>query len=151
MNLPLLLYIMFNPSSATAFKNDPTTTRCTGFAVDLKAGGFLIANLFAYCTPSPKLLKRCPSPIGPENDLWLPALRDLTQTHIAAWGVHGPFRGRDREVCRMFPTLFHLSLTKEGIPRHPLMLEKSCRLAPYEPAFETVNSRGSAGGVWMNN
>lgn len=140
LNLPLLLFLMLNPSRATAIKTDPTTTRCTGFSVSFKAGGFFIGNLFAYRTPSPRLLKQAPSPIGPENDLWLQRLRALTQTHIAAWGIHGSYRGRDREVCAMFPVLYHLSLTRHGIPRHPLMLKKGCRLTPFTPDFGIIRN-----------
>ena len=44
---------------------------------------------------------------------------------IAAWGVHGSFLKRDREVQNMVKPLHFLRLTKSGYPGHPLYLPKT--------------------------
>jgi hypothetical protein len=51
---------------------------------------------------------------------------------VAAWGVHGTYMGRDREVRRLFGNrLHHLGLTKVGHPRHPLYLRADTPLTPW--------------------
>ena len=153
LTLPLILFIMLNPSKADAFIDDPTIRRCIGFAVSLKAGGFLVGNLFAFRATRVRDMKRASMPVGADNDRWLSQLSTLAQIKIAAWGVHGNFMGRDREVCALIPQMSCLGTTKDGRPRHPLFLRRTCKPSEFElPALMSEVTRWPEREAthWMN-
>ena len=52
-----VLFIMLNPSTADAEKDDATTTRCINYAKKWGYGGIMIGNIYSYRTKSPKILK----------------------------------------------------------------------------------------------
>ena len=58
MEHPLILFIGLNPSTADETKNDPTIRRCINFAKDWGYGGVMIANLFAFRSTSPEIMKQ---------------------------------------------------------------------------------------------
>lgn len=133
-----LPFIMLNPSTADAELDDPTIRRCMGFARDNGFGGIAVVNLFAFRSTSPAGLKLADDPVGPENDRYLSSLfltaREAGAPIIAAWGCHGTYRGRDKDVgslARMLRTpLYTLGTTKQGHPRHPLYVSASQPFAP---------------------
>lgn len=132
---PRTLYVIgLNPSTADETEDDPTIRRCIGFAKAFGCGGLTMLNLFALRSTDPKGLRAVADPIGPENDLTLLSARMLENVVIvAAWGVHGTFMGRDREVRKMFDgQLHHLGLTKDGHPKHPLYLKSDTSLTRWE-------------------
>jgi hypothetical protein len=47
-------FILLNPSTADATKDDPTSRRCANFARDWGYGTMLMVNLFAYRATNPK-------------------------------------------------------------------------------------------------
>jgi hypothetical protein len=55
------------------------------------------------------------------------ANRDRCHIVIAAWGVHGAYRGRGAEVARRHSGLQCLGTTKAGHPRHPLYVRGDTR------------------------
>lgn len=128
----MLPFVMLNPSTADAAIDDPTIRRCVGFASDHGFAGIRVVNLFALRATDPSELRSQPEPIGPENDGWLEgtfaqaAREDLPV--IAAWGVHGVFRDRDRQVVaiarRVGAQLACLGTSKAGHPRHPLYIRR---------------------------
>ena len=62
-NLPLWLWVMLNPSTATESENDRTVNRCLDFTWRLsrqKAGGLVIVNLFAHRATEWRELSPCP-------------------------------------------------------------------------------------------
>jgi hypothetical protein len=120
---PQVCFIMLNPSIADATANDPTITRCIGFAQSQGFDQLIVGNLFALISTDPKQLKKAVDPVGPDNDRWLKKMVDESDLVIAAWGVHGSIRGRDKAVRAMIPNLYVLNLTTHGQPRHPLYLK----------------------------
>src|SRR5947199_273854 len=58
----LLGFLMLNPSTADAAKDDPTIRRCIGFGKQLDYDGIIVANLFAYRSPHPEMLKTAEDP-----------------------------------------------------------------------------------------
>ncbi len=135
----IALFIMLNPSTADAERDDPTIRRCMGFARALDCGVLVVANLFAYRTKSPKVLLHAPEPIGPENDKYLGWSALDTQLSggliICAWGAHGKHLGRDgvvgRNLCAQGFELHSLAETSAGAPRHPLYLAGNCKPLPW--------------------
>lgn len=120
-----VLWIMLNPSTASAEDDDPTLRRVQSFTRAWSYDRLVVANLFALRATDPKAL-HCAAPIGDDNDARLEALmRDqATDLVIAAWGTHGGLRFRDAAVIAMAGrcdrSLHALELTKNGKPKHPL-------------------------------
>ena len=119
-------WIMLNPSTADANKDDPTIRRCIAFS---KAWGFkrlTVTNLFAFRATSPKDLFRAIKPVGPANDEYLTGTANVADQIVYAWGSQGDFRGRGDEVRHRMrdvigkPEIVCLGCTKSGQPRHPL-------------------------------
>lgn len=121
----MLAIAMLNPSKADHLANDPTIARCHGRAREAGAS-LLVWNLFALRETDPLRLKRRRAPVGRHNDAAILLALELARTTIAAWGVHGAHRGRDRDVARSCGDrpLACYGTTKAGHPRHPLYLSK---------------------------
>lgn len=132
---PKLFVIGLNCSTADHEKNDPTIRREISFAMDWRYGGLLKGNLFAYRTKNPAEMKRAKDPIGPETDNWLSIMASGAQKIVAAWGTHGSFMDRDRQVLALLKgqKLWCFGLTKEGHPKHPLYLKGNTELIEYHP------------------
>lgn len=118
----MVLFVMLNPSTADAEADDPTIRRCIGFAQRWGFQGLAVGNLFAWRATDPKDLRTVHDPVGIENDYHLTEMSMAAEATIAAWGVYGSYRGRDREVLPFLCDVEHLGLTKQGRPRHPLYL-----------------------------
>ena len=121
---PWVHFIGLNPSTADAEKDDPTIRRCINYAKDWGYGALGMLNLFAYRATSPKEMMKADDPIGPENDKYLQIASETPWLIIAAWGTHGGYRHRDKEIIQLIPDLHILALTKHGMPRHPLYLKR---------------------------
>lgn len=122
-----MLWILLNPSTATAEDDDPTIRRCIGFAQDWGYQGMTLVNLFALRSTDPKGLLDVDDPIGPDNDA---AIVDAVSEHefvCAGWGIHGQMMDRSTTVLdliAMKATVYCLGRTSIGEPRHPLYISK---------------------------
>ncbi len=123
----LVAFVGLNPSTADAFKNDPTIRRCISFAKDWGFGGMVMLNLFAFRATDPKVMKGHPSPVGPLNNVVIKEVTDSVSMTVCAWGVHGKFMNRANEVLRLIKKPHHLGLTADGLPLHPLYLKKGLK------------------------
>ena len=123
---PRVMFVMLNPSTADEVQNDPTVERCERRARHLGYGGFRVTNIFALRATDPRQMRAAADPIGPDNDATLAQGCLWADDVIAAWGVHGAHRGRGPEVAERLRAqsapLYHLGLSKDGHPRHPLYL-----------------------------
>ena len=137
MKLPRLCFIMLNPSTADAYVDDATTRRVLDWAKVWGFGSYEAVNLFAFRSPSPKVMKQAPDPIGPTNDIHIRGAAKLAHLTVAAWGIDGDHRGRDLEVLELLKDipLYSLSVTKDGSPGHPLYLKKELRPVLWRPAY----------------
>lgn len=133
--VPPMVFIGLNPSTADSLVDDPTIRRCRSFARREGCGGLAMINLFAYRSTDPDKLRHVNDPIGPLNDDYLILVAHAGAPVVAAWGVHGTLRGRDRAVISMLTgygsQLQCLGTTKDGHPRHPLYLAGKTPLEPY--------------------
>ncbi len=131
--LPRVVFVALNPSTADAQLDDPTLRRCMGFARAWGYGGVITANLFAWRATDPKELLRADDPVGPRNDRWLRRLTRGAPLVIAAWGNHGDLLGRADIVRRRIAPLHCLQVTARGLPAHPLYQPATRIPKLYEP------------------
>lgn len=121
-----LLFVMLNPSTATAMQLDPTVARTVRWARTWGFGSVEVVNIFALRSTDPAALRRCDDPIGKDNDAAIVAAARRAEVCVAAWGVHGDLRGRGMTVRHLLADVpvepMVLGLTKDGHPRHPLYL-----------------------------
>lgn len=159
--LPACAFLMLNPSTADAFRVDPTVRRCLGFARDWGCGSLLVLNVFALRSTDPTALYGHLDPTGPENDrLIAESLRLWQPSHlVAGWGKHahaldeGGYRrprrqqgpvawvSRAQEVVAMHEDrLLALHVNGDGSPKHPLYIAADAIPRPYplDPAAKAV-------------
>jgi hypothetical protein len=136
-------FVLLNPSTADATRDDPTIRRCAGFARRWGCGRVVVLNLFAFRATDPAELKRAADPVGPENRDWfarvLPAGGDGPV--VCGWGVHGGHRGQDAValdwLADLGVRLLALGRTAAGHPRHPLYLPYTARPARFPAVTRT--------------
>jgi len=122
------LFILLNPSTADQETNDPTVERCERRARALGFDGLLVANLFALRSTHPGILRLDPAPMGPRNGAAISLAQQLAAQTICGWGAHGCCRRRGQALCEeLRRPLYHLGLTRDGQPRHPLYVPYSVR------------------------
>lgn len=124
--LPRIVFIMLNPSKATAEISDPTVSRCLERAKRLGFGSLTVLNIFAYRSTNPQDLYKLDDPVGPENDWAITAAIKAGSTVICGWGNHGRLHGRGAIVLDLLWSIGHkpraLKMTSLGEPWHPLYL-----------------------------
>lgn len=133
----MVAFIGLNPSTADEFKNDPTIRRCIRFSKDWGYSGMIMLNLFAYRATDPKEMKAQVEPFGDENAVAIMEVCRSVDAVICAWGVHGAYRNRGEHVrsvlAHFMPEkLFHLGLTQNGYPKHPLFLKNDLTPQPWK-------------------
>lgn len=130
-------FVMLNPSTADAFKVDPTVRRCLGFAHQWGMGALEVTNVFAVRGTDPKVIRATDDPVGSGNDVALVAAACAADLVVAAWGVHAVHAHRETQVRELFAsagvTLHALRLTKDGHPGHPLYVPASTSPSVWEP------------------
>lgn len=134
---PKVAFVMLNPSTADERRNDPTVERCERRARLLGYGAFRVVNIFAIRATDPRDMKRATDPEGPDNTAALTDAAAWADHLIAAWGVHGAHLGQGPLIAEFLAgsgaPVYHLGLSKDGHPRHPLYLSYGCDLQPWTP------------------
>lgn len=124
-SLPVVCFVMLNPSTADAHTDDPTIRRCIGFAKAWSCGGISVVNLFAWRAADPDELPGVAA-VGPENDTCIIAAAEGRDV-IAAWGAHMADSKRAEFVTELLKQCARsvecLGYTATGRPRHPLYLK----------------------------
>jgi hypothetical protein len=133
-----VVFVMLNPSTASAAVDDPTIRKCVGFAKRYGYGALEVVNLFAYRATDPADLRQAGFLIGPENDDHIRAACSETTQAICAWGANvdtDVARHRAQHVHELLTSLamqpMALGFTKSGQPSHPLMLPYDRPLQPW--------------------
>lgn len=134
-----VLWLMLNPSTADAEKDDPTIRKCIAFSKSWGYSGLVVANAYACRSPYPGTLKRVLDPIGPDNDATLVRLISQSGITVVGWGK-GCDPRRAKEVAGLAakagPQLLCLGVNSDGSPKHPLYLKGDTKLVPWAPAVE---------------
>jgi hypothetical protein len=138
-----VVFLMLNPSTADAFKPDPTVTECRKRATALGADVLEVVNLFALRSPYPRDLKKCAAGYRGDdatNNAEILAACTGAYRVIAAWGNDGGLGCRDLSVVglllRAGVALHHLGTTQDGYPKHLLArgihrIPAGLQLAPF--------------------
>lgn len=143
------LFIMLNPSTADAAKDDNTIRRCMGFARTWGFGELIVINLFAFRATKPIMLKKVADPIGEHNEFFiLQVLREVNRPikasawHgansgivVCAWGNPGVYKDQDEAIMSLLESAkvnpYCLGINSDGTPKHPLRLRKDTGLVNY--------------------
>jgi hypothetical protein len=79
-----------------------------------------------------------PDPVGPGNDAAIADSALWADRIICAWGSHGAYLDRGRRVAGILRAtdrpLWHLGLTRDGQPKHPLYIGYSRQPEPWDLA-----------------
>jgi len=161
------VFVMLNPSTADAYREDNTIRRCIGFA---RSWGrpLTVVNLFAFRSTNPQGLLLADDPIGPDNIDYIrsvvcdrdpeddnPMARPLV---VCGWGT---FLSNNKKCPRPDIPLMQmfrdwgvepmcLGRTHGGFPRHPLYTQAGTLPVPYsgpkcDGQLKTDDAREQAG------
>lgn len=146
-----VLWVLLNPSTADALKDDPTVNKCRGFTQqwrdtergeDVRFGGLVVVNLFAYRATDPDNLTiaqgRLVDIVGADNDRFIREAfdRDIGRV-IVGWGanyINGATARRARTAlanlwaecdARNLQAVRALGVNQDGSPKHPLYIAYS--------------------------
>lgn len=129
------VFVMLNPSTADAARDDPTIRRCVGFAKSWGCGGIVVVNLYGWRSADSRALRAAADPVGPDNDRHIRAAAEQGHPVVAAWGSVGKPESRVRRVRELLAEVGVpvkcLGLTKFGGPRHPLYVRADAALLDY--------------------
>jgi hypothetical protein len=136
---PTMLFIMVNPSTADAEKDDQTIRKCIGFATRAGYGRILVGNKFAYRATDITKLRGAVDPIGPENDAHIDALLLQADRVVVAWGqlakLPETLRCRWKDIVRMADArgraLHAFGTNADKHPKHPQMTGYDVPLMPW--------------------
>lgn len=130
-NLPLIVWIMMNPSTADHRKNDPTIFKVMRYSTRWGFGAALILNIYAFRSSRPENLPQALSAaVGRSNDWWIRTLFTFAARRgvpvICAWGVkHGDRGSRVRQIAADAGLeLQCLEVALNGEPKHPRFLSE---------------------------
>jgi len=116
-----ILFIMCNPSTAGATKNDPTIRKITKYAKSWGYGGVDVGNIFAFRSPYPKDLKTATDPEGKKNRKYVERLIQNAEKVVYAWGCGKTEPQWLRELMTKHEKRpYCLSVLRNGEPCHPL-------------------------------
>lgn len=152
-----VLWVMLNPSTADATKNDNTIRRCISYTAAWGYSSLRVVNLYAYRTSQPAALRSFVAAggdaVGPDNNRHIGEQLERAGLIVAAWGSTGPEHARRWEVmgiCHRAGKRLHYlrlnhcqdaSMTRE--PSHPLRLARTLRPI----AWDFMPDRGPGAGA----
>ena len=142
---PVCAWVMLNPSTADAHRDDPTIRRCVGLSRSWGDAAIIVVNLYALRATHPRNLSSHPDPVGEDNDTWITLAASAAHRVVCAWGGHELANHRASQVTEILvrtsiPTRHALSclgLTTRGAPRHPLFVPTASTPRPF-PAQEVA-------------
>ena len=123
-----VLFIMLNPSTADASKDDLTTSRCINFAKKWGYGGIMIGNIWPFRAKRPKDLRKWlknpyvtngwPEAIS-ANKAHVNQMASSVDLVVCAWGCN--YKDGIPKNWELDVPLHYLELCDDGeTPKHPL-------------------------------
>lgn len=142
----VVAFMLHNPSTADAERDDPTSRRGVGFARAWGASRLIYVNPWAGRATKPSDLWKMDDPIGPDNDWHIEAVsREVVNSDgffVFAWGAVSPPVHLRADVRKRLASVEEivrsagcdvraLGVTKDGAPRHPLYLRSDAKPMPW--------------------
>lgn len=138
MSKPTMTFVMLNPSTADATREDATTRNCIAIARQNGCGAILLVNLFAVRSKDPTQVNTFKNPIGGKQaDDMIRFAASRADKIVVAWGNNGPVINKQRigDVLRLLRNwhgqLHTLGLTAAGEPTHPRFINTATPLSPF--------------------
>lgn len=138
-DLPLMFFVMQNPSTADASEDDQTIRKCMAFARRDGFGGIGVRNVFALRATDERELLTHTDPVGYLNSSYLKASCDsaFPQSRlVVAWGNRVENKRLKAAydhaalIC-MAKSPYCLGTNKSGEPKHPLFLASDTKIIPW--------------------
>ncbi|HEV2594164.1 MAG TPA: DUF1643 domain-containing protein [Sphingomicrobium sp.] len=137
----VIAYFGVNPSTADATIDDQTVMKWKGFTRRNQGLGFVVGNVFAYRATDVTDLVGAEDPVGPLNASHLTDIMDMADILVPCWGNRKKVPKALREqfdivTTRLFCTgkpVMTFGFTKDGDPKHPLMLGYRTELVEWRP------------------
>ena len=133
-NLPKVLFIMLNPSTADHEQDDPTLRRCIDFTKQWGYGGLYIGNLYSLRAADPMTLLKVSKFSHRGNYKHVSTMAQQCQLVVCAWGNYPIIKklGIPLNIFKQLNQKLHcIALSKTGTPKHPLYLKKSLTPIPF--------------------
>lgn len=130
-NLPIICFIMLNPSTADDQKDDRTINRIINFAKSWGFGGVVVVNLYGFRSSKPKDLRQQQDPEGPDNRRHVTEVIGEADMVIYAWGNN---KREPNWLRNLVENPYCIDISKTGIPKHPLYLKSILQPKPYRVA-----------------
>lgn len=149
--LGTLCWLMLNPSTADAAKDDPTIRKVMGFTKRAGYGSVLVVNLFAWRATDPddlwtEIRRPGGDPEGPLNREEIMSAARLSDAVVCAWGARAFARYQAARVLEWLAErdtrLLCLGTTKDGDPLHPLMPSYGHHLMPFTQRRAAATPKG---------
>jgi hypothetical protein len=138
-HLPLIIWIMMNPSTADHQKNDPTILKIIRYSTKWGYGAVLVLNIYAFRTSRPENLPQVMrEAVGKANDWWIRTIFEFAARKnipvVCAWGVKHKDRGDWVRVAadEAGLHLMCLELALNAEPKHPRFLSEDLRPRPLQ-------------------
>ena len=129
-NLPGVMFLMMNPSTADLQKNDPTVAKCMRLAVRWGYGRLYVGNVCAYRATDKRNLLFVDDPVGAENHASLLAMAGHVGRIVVAHGkLPTGLQQHAVRACVALQEAGHslhvLKLSEtDGTPWHPLYIKE---------------------------
>lgn len=150
MTKPTMTFVMLNPSTADATREDATTRSCIAIARQNGCGAILLVNLFAVRSKDPSQVITFKEPIGGKKaNEYLRFAAGRAEKIVLAWGNNGPTINQQRifDVLRLLANwqgqFYTLGMTAQGEPTHPRFVQQTTPLIPFN-VQAYLNSKGRA-------
>ncbi len=137
-NAPWVLWIGCNPSTATAYADDPTMIRIRGFTERLGYHAYMMMNVMDWRATDPKKLLDVEAPCSSGNLERIADFARAADLVIAAWGTtHRRVSRYTENVDKMLESMgadvWCLGTNKDESPKHPLYVKGDTPLVRYRP------------------
>lgn len=142
--LPVIVWVMLNPSTADHMKADPTIRKCIGFSTRWGGGGIVVANMFGWRSTDADMLLVQSDPVGPWNEQAIEYAMSLTTPALPAVAGWGKIRTRWNacawQVTNMLRGAHCIGVNENGTPRHPLMIKYATPRLPLTDARSNLRA-----------
>ena len=140
-SLPLIIWIMMNPSTADHTKNDPTILKVIRYSTRWGYGAVLVLNIYAFRSSKPENMpQKMKDKVGPRNNWWIKLIFRYAAKKkipvVCAWGVKHKERGDlvRRLADKAGLRLMCLELALNAEPKHPRFLSEGLDPRPLNPS-----------------